>query len=146
MITSVVGIIYISTASVFGVSIVSVAKGFDPEQPMTFAIVSSLLVALIGVMAYSSKNKDRFEHMDIRFYRRSADHVESSVKEVLVSRTESYQKMVKGRRTIISLLDRKIVINIAAQPGNSTEVIIECADPKDAEVCDVLKRALDRTS
>lgn len=144
--TGMVGVIYISTASVFSVSMVSEYKGLSPEQPLTFAIVGGFLIALIGIMTYNSKNKGRFEKMEIRFYRRAISAVEGTVTEFLDTRAERYDRTEKGRRTILVFDDGKVIVNMASQPGNSTEVIIECSDPGYLEMCDALKRDLDRTS
>lgn len=71
MVAGFVGMIYISAASVLGTSIISAPEGLDPEKPLTSAAFAGPAAALIAVMAYSSKSKGRFEHMDLRFYHRS---------------------------------------------------------------------------
>jgi len=67
--TGLVGTIYISAASVFGVSLMSSAQGLDPEQPLTFTVFAMLAVLMIAVMAYNSRYKARNERTDIRFFR-----------------------------------------------------------------------------
>jgi len=143
IITGLVGMIYISVVSVFGVSLVSASKGFDPQQPTTFAVVASLLLALIVIMAYSSRNKERFENMDIRFFREEPSQMEEKVKTLLTRDGEEFRTESRGRRAVLVLEKRKITVTIASQPRRSTEVVIECAELSSKGVCDRIKRGLD---
>ncbi len=144
MVTGLVGIIYITAASTFGASLISASEGLDPGKPLTFAVFAGLAVALIAVMAYGSKNKDRFEHMDIRFYHRPRERTVSEVQGFLGSRSEGYELKEAGRRTTVVLARAKVTITVTAQPGGDSEVIIECLEPAGTELCDELKKCLDR--
>lgn len=146
VVTGLVGMIYISTASVFGASLISASKGFNPEQPLTFAIIVSFLIGLIGIMAYNSKNRDRFDHMDIRYYRRPSDGVEGDVRSFLQSSSEDFVEERKGRRSVLRLNKRKVTVTIASQPGRSSEVIIECAELSSEGLCQAIKHQLDRSA
>lgn len=68
LVTSVIGMIYISVVSVFAISMLSVFEGFEPNNPTTFATVGGLLLALIGAMSYGTRTKERCLHNEKRFF------------------------------------------------------------------------------
>lgn len=144
LVTGLVGTIYISAAAVFGVSVVSSSKGLDPEQPLTFAVLGLFTVLLIAIMAYNSKYKERNERTDVRFYRKRPEDLTSQIKEACTERHEDYNVVSSGRRTSITLPNSKISITITHQPGESSEVMVECGDPVGAELCSALKQSLDQ--
>lgn len=145
MITALVGMIYISVASIFAVSLISEYKGMDPQQPLTFATVGSLLLALIGVMAYSSKNKERFERMQVRYYRRSAEEVERAVRSALEAKAQVAERVTKGSagaaRSVVEVREM-IRVNIASH-ADSAEVVIECTGKGSEGLCEAVKESLD---
>ena len=142
IITSLISMIYISTVAVFSVSLLSLHHGLDPGQPLTFAVIVALLLCLITVMAYSSKNKARFERMDIRYFRRPVSDIDSTIRSVLDEEGESIREERQGRRARLVVESKKIVITIASQPRRSTEVVIECAELSGRETCELIKRRL----
>lgn len=144
IITGLVGMIYISVVSVFCVSLVSASQGFDPQQPTTFAVFAALLLGLIALMAYSSRYKERYEQMDIRYFRVDPSSLENDVKALLAESGEEYRAENKGRRAVLVLEKRKVIVTIASQPRRTSEVIIECAELSSTGLCENLKRELDR--
>lgn len=144
LVTGLIGTIYISAASVFGVAVISSSKGLDPEQPLTFAVLGLLAVLLIVIMAYNSKYKDRNERTDIRFYHQGAEDLTSEIKSVCSSRQEDFDIVHSGKRTSITLPRSKVSITITKQSGDSSEVMMECADPIGTELCSALKQSLDQ--
>jgi hypothetical protein len=141
MITALIGMIYITVASVFAVSLISTSKGLDPQQPLTFAVVGGLLLLLIALMAYSSQNKARLEHSEVRFYRRSSEEMVGRIKQVLESRTQDYKVSTIRNRATVHVKER-VVFNISAH-SDSAEVIIECPDQDGEELCSAVKESLD---
>lgn len=142
--TGLVGTIYISAASVFGVSLISSSRGLDPEQPLTFAVLGSFVLMLLGVMAYNSKYKEKFERTEIRFYRKLPSRVVQEIKDYLAARSEEYALSDGGKRSVFDLPKSKVTVTVSQQHGSSSEVMIECAEPASSELCEGLKRALDR--
>ncbi len=144
LVTGLIGTIYISAASVFGVAVISSSKGLDPEQPLTFAVLALLALLLIAVMAYNSRNKDRNERTDIRFYHQGPEDLTSDIKTVCASRQEDYNIVHSGKRTSINLPKSKVSITITKQAGDSSEVMMECGDPVSSDLCTALKQGLDQ--
>jgi len=142
MMSALFGTIYISLVAVLSVSLVSTSHGLEPGQPLTFAVVATLLVSLIAVLVYRSRNGDRFEHMDIRYFRRPASDVGTIVRSALVEEGASVREERSGRRTRLVVEDRKVVVTIASQPRRSTEVIIECVELSGKEICERIKERL----
>jgi hypothetical protein len=146
LVTGLIGTIYISAASVFGVAVLSSSKGLDPEQPLTFAVLALLAVLLIVVMAYNSRYKERNERTDIRFYHQGPEGLTSDIKTVCASRQEEYDIVQVGNRTSITLPKSKVSIIITKQAGDSSEVMMECGDPVSSDLCSALKQGLDQES
>lgn len=144
LVTGLIGTIYISAASVFGVAVISTSKGLDAQQPLTFAVLGLFAVLLIAIMAYNSKYKDRNERTDIKFYHQGPEHLTSEIKTVCSTRQEDYDIVQVGKRTSITLPKSKVSITITRQGGDSSEVAMECGDPLGTELCSALKRSLDQ--
>ncbi len=142
MITALIGTIYITVVAVLTVSLISIYRGLDPGQPLTFAVVAALLICLAAVLVYSSKNKSRFERMDIRYFRRPASDIDSAIRAVLADRGESVREEGRGRRVRLVVENRKVVITIASQPRKNTEVIIECVELSGTATCELIKGRL----
>jgi hypothetical protein len=146
--TGMVGTIYISAASVFGVSLMSTTKGLDPEQPLTFAVFALLAMLMIAVMAYNGRFKAQNERTDIRFYHKEPEDLAKEIKTVCESKNLGYSfKVIKnGKVTTMELPDSKVFITLRRQPMSATEVMVECQDPAGTEVCSTLKQTLDQAA
>ncbi len=142
MTAALIGMIYISLVTVLSVSFISAHRGLDPGQPLTFVVVSTLLLGLIAVLAYRSKNGDRFERMDIRYFRRPASDIGPIVRSALIEGGKSVSEEKKGRRVRLLVEGRKVIVTIASQPRRSTEVIIECAEVSGKDICELIKNRL----
>ncbi len=144
LITGLIGIIYISAASVFGVSVLSIYKGLEPEQPLTFAVLALFALLLIAIMGYNAKFKDRNERTDIRFYRQDVDKLAHEIKHTCDSHQLSCAVVPNGNSTAINIPDRKVFITIKKQANACSEVMMECADPIAVDLCSEIKRTLDQ--
>ena len=144
LVTGLIGIIYISAASVFGVSVLSTSRGLDPEQPLTFAVLAIFALLLIAIMGYNAKFKARNERTDIRFYHQDVDKLAHEIKHTCDSHQLSCAVVPNGKSTAINISDKKVFITIKKQANASSEVIMECADPIAAELCSEIKRTLDQ--
>ena len=143
MIAALMGTIYISLVGVLSVSLFSAHKGLNPLQPMTFAVIAGLLLGLACTLAYRSKNKGRFERMDVRFFNRPASDISSTVASALAEKGEEAEETSKGNKTRLWVGDRNVAIVIASQPLGSTEVVIECAELSGTDICEHVKKRLD---
>ncbi len=144
LVTGLIGTIYISAASVFGVSVMSVYKGLDPEQPLTFAVLATFALSLIGIMAYNAKFKARNERTDIRFFHRGADRLTEDIERACESHQVSCAVVPNGRSTVIEIPERKLFITIRQQASESSEVMMECGDPVASDLCSMIKQTLDQ--
>lgn len=79
LMTSMVGMIYISVVSIFAVSLMSLFEGLDPEQPTTFAAVGGMLLMLLVVMGVNSQTKPRFLSTEKRFFPYPPEAVEERI-------------------------------------------------------------------
>ncbi len=143
IVSGLIGLIYISLVAVISVSLISASKDLEPQQPTTLAIIASLLLGLIIVMVYNSRTRERFGHMDIRFFHRSPAEMINEIQNILKERGEEFKITGRGRRTLITLETHKVVIIVVPQLWSSTEIMIECADASGAEVSSIIKRGLD---
>jgi hypothetical protein len=146
LVTGLVGTIYISAASVFGVSIMSITKALDPQQPLTFAVLAMFAVLLIVVMAYNSRFKAQNERTDIKFFRHEKEKLADKIKQACDSQKVGYKVFQNGKVTTMDLSDRKVFVTIRRQPRASSEVMVECQDPVGADLCSVLKESLDQAA
>jgi hypothetical protein len=146
MVTGLVGTIYISAASVFGVSIMSVTKALDPQQPLTFAVLALFAMLLIVVMGYNSRFKAQNERTDIRFFRHEQERLASLIKDTCDAHQVGYKVIQKGKVTIMDLTENKVLVTIRRQPLSGNEVMLECRDPIGKDLCSTLKQSLDRTA
>jgi len=144
LVTGLIGIIYISAASVFGVSVLSMYKGLEPEQPLTFAVLALFALLLIAVMGYNAKFKDRNERTDIRFFRHDMDKLAHDIRHACESHQLSCAVVPNGNSTAINIPEKKVFITIKKQANDSSEVMMECADPIAADLCSEIKRTLDQ--
>lgn len=142
--TGLVGTIYISAASVFGVSLMSSARGLDPEQPLTFMVFAMLAIMMIAVMAYNSRYKARNERTDIRFYRKRPEQLATEIRSACGDRKIECKVIRNGRVTTMELPDSKVFITLRRQSAAATEVMLECGEPSAGEICSTLKQALDQ--
>jgi hypothetical protein len=142
--TGMVGTIYISAASVFGVSLMSTTKGLDPEQPLTFAVFVMLAALMIAVMAYNGRYKAQNERTDIRFYHKEPEQLATKLGTVCDSRKINYKVIKNGKVTTMEMPDSKVFITLRKQPLAATEVMMECREPAASDLCSSLKQTLDQ--
>ncbi len=124
MITSMIGMVYISTASVFAVSLISASRGLRWDQPTTFAIVVAFLSMLLALMAYSQRNKDHFMRTDKRYFKRPAQEVDSAIKSFLDERAEPYVR-TNGKGAKFELKTRGLTISVVPLGTKGTQVLVE---------------------
>jgi hypothetical protein len=142
IVTSFVGMIYISVVAVFAVAMIAVFEGLTPEKPLTFGIVGGLLFILLGVMSYNSKYRDRFLSMEKRFFHRDPRYLEEVITEFFNSKGEKCAKFPddKGSRLVVE--GKKLAVNIAHLDTSNTEITIEDIDLGNVDLFNSLKELL----
>jgi len=142
IVTSFVGMIYISVVAVFAVAMVAVFEGLTPENPLTFGIVGGLLFILLGVMSYNSRYRDKFLSMEKRFYRKDPRYLEEIMTEFFDSKGEKCAKFPDDKGTRLVVEGKKLTVNIALIGSSNSEVIIEDIDLGNVDLFNNLKEFL----
>ncbi|MGD0057385.1 MAG: hypothetical protein ABSB83_05990 [Methanomassiliicoccales archaeon] len=142
IVTSFVGMIYISVVAVFAVAMIAVFKGLTPEKPLTFGVVGGLLFILLGVMSYNSKYRDKYLSMEKRFFRKNPRYMEDVVIEFFDCKGENYMKFPddKGSRLVVE--GKKLAVNIVPLGSSNTEIIVEDIDLVNVDLFNSLKELL----
>jgi len=142
LITSVVGMIYIAAVSVFVVSLLSMYEGFNPQHPATFLVEGGLLTTLIGVMAYSARNKERFLATEKRFFLDDPAAIQERLTSVLAEGGHRHEKKQLGNARHIHLPDCGVMISISPLDHRVTEVCLERLGQANDNVVQSVKAAL----
>jgi hypothetical protein len=143
LMTSAIGMIYITVTSVFSVAMLSLYKGLNPEQPATFAIMAGLLVALLGVMTYQSGNKQRFLSTEKRFFHLTPRAVEESLVAALTSEGHEHWRFKNAKGARVELPRCGLKVHIHALGGSTTEVMVENISESNREVACKVKEILE---
>jgi cbb3-type cytochrome oxidase subunit 3 len=142
IITSLLGIIYITEVSVFAVSMLSFYEGLDPEQPLTFAVLALLIMCLIGVMAYSDKNKERFDRTYKLMVRMDSEKARKKVGDVLQGNGHEFVESMVGKNRMLDISSHGLVIDLKPLTADTTEVFLTVNDGGNDEKADGLRAAL----
>jgi hypothetical protein len=123
--TSAIGMIYIAVVSVFSVSLLSLYKGLNPENPLTFAVVGGLLAVLLIVLSYNSKNKVRFQSSEKRFFERAPHEIEGRLIEHLSREGHEHRRQPQRNGARLDLPACGLTIRIMPLDRRCTEVLME---------------------
>jgi hypothetical protein len=139
IVTSFVGMIYISVVSVFSVAMIALYEGLAPENPLTFGIVGGLLFVLLGVMTYNARYRDKFLAMEKRFFHKNPRYLEEIIAEFLESKGDKLARYQndKGSRLVVD--GKKLAVNIAPLGSSNAEITIEEIDMGNVELFNSLK-------
>lgn len=133
--TGMLGIIYISEVSIFAVAMMSLANGFDPAQPITFAVFGGLAMALIAVMAFNDRYKPILNARDKRYFPAAHDDTKAKVLKAVETSSMKYT-LSTGDGYRLHLHEHDIFVSVN-QMGGSSEVLVERG--KKANEDDVLR-------
>lgn len=125
LVTSAVGMLYISIVSIFAVALLSVYQGLDPENPTTFAIVGGLILLLLAAMAYSARNKGRFLSTRKRFFRRSDQDLADGLVTALQRDGHKHERRPAPKGAHIEMPEHGIRVRILPLREGSSEVLLE---------------------
>jgi len=140
MTTSLIGMVYISAASVFSVAMVSEYEGLEPESPLTLTILLGLLALLLALLAYNARNRERFLGSQKRFYSRDVHALEAHLTGLLKDGGHHYRKVVTRNFSRIHL-DGGLQVKVSPV-GKDTEVLIENIEGNE-EMAEAIKSFLD---
>lgn len=141
IVTSLLGIIYITEVSVFAVSMLSFYEGLDPEQPLTFGVFGSLVICLIAVLAYNDKNKERFERTHKLMVRMNAENARKKVGLLLRDNGHDFTERSIGRKNVMDISAHGLVIDIKPLTGDTTEVFLTVNEGGDLDKAEGLRAA-----
>jgi hypothetical protein len=143
LLTSIIGMIYITVTSVFSVAMLSLYKGLNPEQPATFVIEVGLLMALLGVMNYQSSNKQRFLSTEKRFFHSTTKAVEDSLIAALVSEGHEHRHVKHNKGAKVELLACGLKVHIHALDDRTSEVMVENICDANRDIAGKVKEILE---
>jgi hypothetical protein len=121
--TGMLGIIYISEVSIFAVAMMSLANGFDPGQPITFAVFAGLAMALVVVIAFNDRYKPILNARDKRYFPDTHDDAKARVLKAVEGKEMKFTVM-NGSGYRLHLHDHDIFVSVNPL-GTSSEVLVE---------------------
>ncbi|HTY46783.1 MAG TPA: hypothetical protein VMB46_03855 [Methanomassiliicoccales archaeon] len=142
MITSAIGMIYISVAAVFAVSMLSIYEGFNPEKPATFAIAGGMLIGLLGIMTYSDRNKARFESSEKRFFESAPETMVARLTDELSKNGHDHKK-VEVKNGMHVELPSGLKVRILRLGKANSEVLVENIQETNKDSLALVKRFLE---
>ncbi|HVO77316.1 MAG TPA: hypothetical protein VMS79_00440, partial [Methanomassiliicoccales archaeon] len=143
LITSGIGMIYIAAVSVFVVMLLSDYRGVVLSSPITFAVFAGLLITLMALMAYSGRNKERFQKTEKKFFTCIPNAIESHLVTNLQNDGHKYNVTVMRDMRRVELTESGIVIRILPLHSTMTEVLMENLSAENEEIASRLKASLD---
>jgi hypothetical protein len=142
LITSLIGMIYITEAAIFAVAMMSVNAGLDPQQPMTFAVFGGLMVFLIGVLAWNDQYKKESERTDKRYVKLDARSAQIRVHDVLEAKGRNFEESAVATGARIGLRDQGLMIHIRPLNQVSSEIVLVRSDMANRNLVEDLKQEL----
>jgi hypothetical protein len=121
--TGMLGIIYISEVSIFAVAMMSLANGFDPGQPITFAVFGGLAMALIVIMAFNDRYKPILNARDKRYFTTKHGDTQAKVLKAVENRGMKFT-VSAGAGYRLHLHEHDIFISVNPM-GDASEVLVE---------------------
>ncbi|OPY30862.1 MAG: Sulfite exporter TauE/SafE [Methanomassiliicoccales archaeon PtaU1.Bin124] len=128
LVVSAFGMIYITEVGIFSVVMLSLYQGLKPDNPITFGVAASLVIALIAVTAYNDKNKNRFDRTHRHMVKDGASNVSGRVKSTLDGKGHQYVLSHTSTGTRIDLSAHGVKIDMRPVSSNSTEVMMEITE------------------
>ena len=143
LVTSVIGMIYIAVVSVLVISLLSAYEGLDPEKPATFAISGGLLLALLGVMTFDARNKERFACTEKRFFFCTPATLEEHLVKDLLDGGHEHRRAPRRKGSHVELPSSGLRVRILPLNRGQSEVLVENINDKNADMAARLKTFLD---
>jgi hypothetical protein len=125
LVNGMLGMIYISEVSVFAASLLSIYKGLNPEQPLTFAIIGGLMMVLIVVLAFNDRYGKTLAEMDKRCLRLTSDKARDKVIDALGTSGTMFEVTTTKKGFLLSAKTDAMNIHINPLGSDSSEIILE---------------------
>ena len=142
LVNGMLGMIYISEVSVFAASLLSIYKGLNPEQPLTFAIIGSLMMVLMGVLAFNDRYGKKLAEMDKRCLRLTSDKARDKVVTALGVTGMPYEVSTDKNGFLVSMKSEAMNIHIKPLGTTASEIILERGAGASEEMADMVKAAI----
>ncbi len=142
LITSLIGMIYITEAGIFSVSMLSVNAGMDPQQPLTFAVFGSLIMALIAVLAWNDRYKREVSNIDKRYVKMDAKAAQIKVHDMLTAKGRTFDEANVSTGARIGLQEQGLMIHIRPLSQVSSEIVLVRNDVANRTVVEDIKQDL----
>ncbi len=142
LVNGMLGMIYISEVSVFAASLLSMYKGLNPEQPLTFAIIGGLMMVLIIVLAFNDRYGKVLAEMDKRCLRMTSDKARDKVVSALGTSGTSFEVTPVKNGFVVSMKADALNIHIKPLGTGSSEIILERQAGASDAVVEAVKAAI----
>lgn len=142
IITSLIGMIYITEAAIFAVAMLSINAGLDPQQPITFAVFAGLLFALIAVLAWNDRYKKDSEHIDKRLVKLDVKTTQVRVHDILQAKGRSFEESAVSAGARIGMRDQGLMIHIRSLDHGSSEIVLVRTEVANRALIEDLKQDL----
>lgn len=125
LVNGMLGMIYISEVSVFAASLLSIYKGLNPEQPLTFAIIGGLMMVLLVVLAFNDRYGKKLAEMDKRCLRLTSEQARDKVINALGTSGTAFAMTTTKNGFLLSMKADAMNIHIKPLGSESSEIILE---------------------
>jgi hypothetical protein len=142
LVNGMLGMIYISEVSVFAASLLSMYKGLNPEQPLTFAIIGGLMMVLIIVLAFNDRYGKVLAEMDKRCLRMTSHKARDKVVSALGTSGTSFEVTPVKNGFVLSTKADALNIHIKPLGSGSSEIILERQAGSSDAVVETVKAAI----
>ncbi|MGD0818220.1 MAG: hypothetical protein ABR986_07460 [Methanomassiliicoccales archaeon] len=142
LVNGMLGMIYISEISVFAASLLSIYKGLNPEQPLTFAIMGGLMMVLIVVLTFNDRYGKALAEMDKRCLRLTSEKARDKVIAALGIAGSAFEVEAAKNGFLVSMKADAMSIHIKPLGTGSSEIILERQTGASEALIEAVKAAI----
>jgi hypothetical protein len=142
LVNGMLGMIYISEVSIFAASLLSIYKGLNPQHPLTFAIIGSLMIVLMAVLAFNDRYGKKLAEMDKRCLRLTPEKARDKVVSALGITGINSEVSPEKNGFLVSMKPEAMNIHIKPLGTTSSEIILERHDGASDAMADAVKAAI----
>ncbi len=125
LVNGMLGMIYISEVSIFAASLLSIYKGLNPEQPLTFGIMGGLIMILIAVLSFNDRYGKSLAEMDKHCIRLSSEKARDKVADALGTAGTAFEVKAAKKGFLVSMNADAMSIHIKPLGTEASEIILE---------------------
>jgi hypothetical protein len=142
LVNGMLGMIYISEISIFSASLLSIYKGLNPEQPLTFAIIGGLMMVLMAVLTFNDRYGKKLAEMEKRCLRLTTVNARDKVIDALAFTGMAFEVKAAKNGFLVSMKAEAMNIHIKPLGTTSSEIVLERQDGASEAKADALKAAI----